>query len=154
MIYRHGSNHKENDSSLASGVRMTLAQIPEWSEVSLSLSQLISWGKTQGWWGQRNPSEYLEMLNIRASHKNKRASPFFQGAPKTCQLTTQCSVLGHICSTVAKSERAKKQSPPGATTLMPINAALTPGKWGSLGPDVAPGWSSPSPGVLSFCLLW
>ena len=44
-----------------------------------------------------------------------------------CQLTTQCSVLGHILSTVAKPERAKKQSPPGAITLMPINAALTPG---------------------------
>lgn len=58
--------------------------------------------------------------------KTKGPSPFSQGAPKRYQLITDCPGLGHVRSTVAESEPPKKQSPPGATILMPINAVLTP----------------------------
>lgn len=147
MIYRHGSNHKENDSSLASGVRMTLAQIPEWSEVSLSLSQLISWGKTQGWRGQRKPSEYLEMLNIRASHKNKRAQSFL---PRSAQ-----DVSAHHSMFCVRAYSLN-----GCKTWTCQEAKPTRGHH----PDAnkcsthprGQTWplDGPSPGVLSFCLLW
>lgn len=103
------------------------------------------------------PSEQLQCCRRSANKGQSQKQKDPSLSPKSAQEMSAQNSASCVRTYLINNLRMGKHreaKPTRATILRPINVVFIPGGEGPLGPDVAPGCSSPSLGVFGFRFLF